>query len=70
MRPAVLVLEESTQPGTHTQLAWSSLMVYIVVSIGGKRLGKGDEGRTLCSSADTIALRLEIHDFGFSRRVA
>jgi hypothetical protein len=32
MRPAVLLVEESTQPGIQTQLAWSSLMVYGVVN--------------------------------------
>jgi hypothetical protein len=43
IRPAVLLLLESIQSGTHIQLAWSSLMVYkrVLIHKAQRKIGQG-----------------------------
>ena len=58
--PAVLLLEESIQSGGQFQLAWSALMVYIMLSIAfGSSAGRDMCARTFCSSSVTINFSTE-----------
>jgi hypothetical protein len=57
-RPAVLLLEESTQSGAQIQFAWSLLMVYMLLSIAsGSNVGREACAPTFCSSSVTIVTK-------------
>ena len=55
IRPAALLLEESTQSGAQIQFAWSLLMVYMLLSIASEsNIGREACTPTFCSSSVTI----------------